>query len=147
MNEILLPIKILHQDAKHPTKGSEHAAGYDLYAIENADINYMCRAKLRTGIAIQLPMGTAGLIWPRSKLANKFGIQVMGGVIDQDYIGEIMISILNTGIHTFEVRKGDRIAQLIIQQVINYYDGFKEVDELTRTERGSAGINDIEVRR
>ena len=142
-----LKLKKLHEDALVPSKGSEHAAGYDLYAIESVDIRATCRAKIRTGIAIELPFGSVGLIWPRSKLANTFGIQVLAGVVDCDYRGEIMISILNSGHETIEIRKGDKVAQILIQPVFNYYVGFEEVNELPETERGSAGINDMELRR
>ena len=142
-----LKLKKLHEDALVPSKGSEHAAGYDLYAIESVDIRSTCRAKIRTGIAIEMESGTVGLIWPRSKLANTFGIQVLGGVVDCDYRGEIMISIINSGHETMEIRKGDKVAQILFQLVLNHYTGFDVVDELSETERGSAGINDVELRR
>jgi dUTP pyrophosphatase len=142
-----LKIKKIHEDALIPSKGSVNAAGYDLYAIESVDIRSTCRAKIRTGIAIELPEYTVGLIWPRSKLANTFGVQVLGGVIDCDYRGEIMISIMNSGHQTIEIRKGDKVCQLLIQTVLNHYDTFEVVDELNNTERGSAGINSMELRR
>ena len=142
-----LKIKKLHEDAQAPSKGSADAAGYDLYAIESVDIRSTCRAKLRTGIALDLPVGTVGQIWPRSKLANVYGLQVLGGVVDCDYTGEIMISIINSGHETVEIRKGDRIAQLLIVPVLNHYEGFEIVDELKETERGTAGINSTELRR
>lgn len=140
-----MKIKLLHELAKVPTKGSIDAAGYDLFAIEHATIAQGRRAKLRTGVCLQMQHGTVGLIWPRSKLASVYGIQVLGGVIDCDYRGEIMISILNGGQTTFEVKPGDRIAQLIFQLCLNQYT-FNEVSELDDTIRGNAGINDLELR-
>jgi dUTP pyrophosphatase len=142
-----LKLKKLHEDALVPSKGSEHAAGYDLYAIESVDIRSTCRAKIRTGIALELPVGTVGLIWPRSKLASNHGIQVLAGVVDSDFRGELMISILNSGHETVEIRKGDKVAQLLIQPILNHYSGFHVVDELPETVRGSAGINSLEQRR
>lgn len=142
-----LKIKKLHEDAQAPSKGSADAAGYDLYAIESVDIRSTCRAKIRTGIAIELPENTVGQIWPRSKLANMFGLQVLGGVVDCDYTGEVMISIMNSGHETVEIRKGDRVAQMLIVPVLNFFEGFEVVDELTPTVRGLEGINSTELRR
>ena len=140
-----MKIKLLHELAKVPTKGSADAAGYDLFAIEHATIAPGRRAKLRTGICLQMEHDTVGLIWPRSKLASVYGIHVLGGVIDCDYRGEIMISILNGGQTSFEVKQGDRIAQLIFQQCLNRYT-FDQVNKLDDTIRGKAGINDFELR-
>ena len=141
-----MKIKLLDENAIVPTQGSDSAAGYDLYSIENVDIRKNCRAKIRTGIALEMEQGTAGLIWPRSKLANVYGVQVLAGVVDCDYRGEIMISILNTGQETVEIRKGDRVAQILFQLVLNGYK-FEVVDQLDETDRGNAGINDTELRR
>lgn len=138
-------IKKLHQDAITPTRGSESAAGYDLYAIEDADISHGVSALLDTGIAIEIPTGFAGLIWPRSKLANKYKLQILAGVVDSDYRGSIKISVLNSGLQTVEIRKGDRIAQLVVQYCLQ--DELIEVDELSETGRGTKGIDCAELRR
>ena len=138
-------IKLIHEKAIIPTKGSEHSAGYDLYTIDNALIQPRTSAKLRTGICLEMENNTVGLIWERSKLASKFGIQILGGVVDCDYRGEIMISVYNAGDKPFEVYAGDRMAQIIFQQYYNY--DFNVVGELNDTSRGSDGINSLETRR
>lgn len=137
-------IKIVDDNATIPTKGSDNSAGYDLYSVDNAIIQPHRSAKLRTGICLEMLPNTVGLIWERSKLASKMGIQILGGVIDNDYRGEIMISILNTSDKLFEVKIGDRIAQIIFQQCL-YYD-FEVAIELDDTARGVSGINSTELR-
>lgn len=136
-------IEILDDNATIPTSGSLQSAGYDLYSVDNATIGHGKLAKLRTGIAMQIPDGYVGLIWERSKLASRYGIQVMGGVIDSDYRGEIMISIMNNG-QEFEVKVGDKIAQIILQPIIK--PELEVVNQLDETERGSQGINSTELR-
>ena len=142
-----MTIKILklHPDAIIPTLGSEQAAGLDLYTIESVNIPPGKSAKLPTGIAMAIPGGMAGLIWPRSKLAAVYGIDVLAGVIDSDYRGELMISLLNTSSDTFELRKGDKVAQIIIQLVYSSLP-IEVVDRLDETGRGDKGINSAEMR-
>ena len=138
-------IKLVHEKAITPTKGSDQSAGYDLYTIDNALIQPRKSAKLRTGICLEMENNTVGLIWERSKLASKFGIQILGGVVDCDYRGEVMISVYNAGEKPFEVYAGDRMAQIIFQQYYNY--DFNVVSELNDTSRGTDGINSMETRR
>ena len=138
-------IKLVHEKAIIPTKGSDQSAGYDLYTIDNALIQPRKSAKLRTGICLEMENNTVGLIWERSKLASKFGIQILGGVVDCDYRGEVMISVYNAGEKPFEVYAGDRMAQIIFQQYYNY--DFNVVSELNDTSRGTDGINSMETRR
>jgi len=127
-----------------PTSGSSLAAGLDLHTLDSVNIPPKMRALLRTGLAFALPEKTVGLIWPRSKLANKFGLSVLGGVIDCDYRGEVMISLLNTGDDIIELRSGDKVAQMIVQEHIEYE--MYETDDLGNTDRGTNGINDSEMR-
>ena len=136
--------KKLHKDAIAPTRGSEFAAGLDLSANESVFIGPGGRVKISTGIAVSVGDGNVGLVWPRSKLANKFGIQVLGGVIDADYTGEIMVILLNSGSATFEVKKGDRIAQLVVQACDISIP--IESDDLGDTVRGIDGINSSDLR-
>ena len=140
-----IKIKKLHQDAKIPGLGSTHAAGLDLCTIEHADIPPGQRALLKTGIAMSIPDGTVGLIWPRSKLAAKLGIDVLAGVVDSDYRGEIMVPLLNTSDRLVELRKGDKCAQIIIQQHFSSLP-LVLVDSLDYTDRGKAGVNSSEMR-
>jgi dUTP pyrophosphatase len=141
----MIQIKKLHEDAQLPEMASKDAGGMDLRTIESANIPAGRQALLKTGLAIAIPEGMVGLIWPRSKLAVKFGLTVMGGVIDADYRGEIMISLLNTGDDTVEIKKGDRCAQLIVQPVYTWLP-VSVVNSLDETERGSKGILSSEIR-
>ena len=141
----MINIKLLHEKAKIPTRGSSEAAGLDLYTVESATIKPGVRALLHTGIAISIPDGYVGLIWPRSKLAAKMGIDVLAGVIDSDYRAAIMISLLNTGKDDVEIQVGDKVAQMIIQNHTSGM-GFNLVDNLSETIRASSGINSAEMR-
>lgn len=120
-------------------RGSSNAAGYDLKAIESGSISPLSRSIIRTGIRVEIPVGYYGRVAPRSGLAVKNGINVLAGVIDSDYRGEIMVVLHNTDQHhSYHYEKGDRIAQLIIETchhlVIEY------VDSLESTERGKDGF-------
>ena len=147
-----IEVVLLNENAKLPTKGSEEAAGYDLYCVEDIDVNPGCRVVIKTGISIKLKSGQVGLIWPRSGLAVKNGIAILAGVIDSDYRGELMVCVYNTDIplklgpdkyrvpETKHFKAGDRIAQLLIQDVINTED-FIQVEELSETEEFSTPTN------
>ena len=136
--------KKLSKHAKTPIRGSEYAAGLDLFTIESADILPNQRVLLKTGLAVEIPENCAGLIWPRSKLAVKKGIDVLAGVVDADYRGEVMISLLNTSDQTVEIRRGDKVAQMIIQKCLLVQP--IEVEQLSETGRGSSGVNSSELR-
>ena len=141
----MININLLHEDAKLPSRGSDESAGLDLHTIESVIIPPKHRALLSTGIAMSMPKGYVGLIWPRSKLAAKMGIDVLAGVVDSDYRGEIMISLLNTGFNSVEIKSGDKVAQMIIQK--HYSDmQINIVDDLDNTMRGKAGVNSTEMR-
>lgn len=140
----MIRIKRIHSESKIPTRGSSGAGGLDLYTVEAADIAPGQRALLSTGLSIQLPEMTVGLIWPRSKLAAKQGVAVLAGVLDQDYRGIVYISLLNTSGYTVEIRPGDRVAQLIIQEYRS--DLIVECEHLSETARGIAGVTDTEMR-
>jgi len=128
-----------------PTRGSDESAGLDLYTVDSVTIPAGHRALLKTDLSMSMPKNYVGLIWPRSKLAAKMGIDVLAGVVDSDYRGEVMISLLNTGLDTVEIRIGDKVAQMIIQR--HYSDmQINLVDELDKTMRGKAGVNCSENR-
>jgi len=112
----MININLINVNAKVPTRGSDESAGLDLYTIESVTILSGHRALLKTGITMSMPKGYVGLIWPRSKLAAKMGVDVLAGVVDSDYIGEIHISLLNTGLDPVEIKAGDKCAQMIIQK-------------------------------
>lgn len=140
-----LNVLLKHKNAKMPKLGSEHAAGYDLYLAEPVTIPAGKRAVIETGVSMELPTGYVGLIWPRSKSAVKFGIQVLAGVIDSDYRGTIKVALLNSGDVPVELQTGDKAAQLVIQR---HYSDFElcEVGQLSDTGRGAAGIDSTEQR-
>lgn len=141
---MLVKIKKLYFDAVIPTQGSDQAAGYDLYARgllgECAIIQPHETRMIGTGIAMEIPNGYFGGIYPRSGLATKSGLRPANcvGVIDSDYRGEIKVAIHNDSNTPKMVNDGDRVAQLIIQPYLNVE--FEEADELSGTERGSGGF-------
>lgn len=131
-------IKKTHPDAITPKFAHESDAGLDFYAIKDKIINPGERVKLPTGIAMELPIGYVALIWDKSGLAAKHGIKTMGGVGDCSYRGEYHIILLNTSNEPYVVKKGDKIAQFLIQKVEN--PEIIEVEELSNTKRGKGGF-------
>ncbi|XP_036590143.1 deoxyuridine 5'-triphosphate nucleotidohydrolase, mitochondrial isoform X2 [Trichosurus vulpecula] len=128
----------LSEHATAPSKGSARAAGYDLYSAYDYTIPAMEKALVKTDIQISLPPGSYGRVAPRSGLAAKHFIDVGAGVIDEDYRGNVGVVLFNFGKETFEVKKGDRIAQLICERV--FYPELEEVQGLDDTERGAGGF-------
>jgi dUTP pyrophosphatase len=133
-----LRVKKLSEDAIIPTRGSGGAVGYDLYSMDDVIIKPLQRALVCTGIAIVLPSGVYGRVAPRSGLTVKHGIQVGAGVIDPDYTGEIKVVLFNQGDKTFEVKKGDRIAQLVLEKCET--PQIEEIGKIEETVRGSGGF-------
>lgn len=136
MNELC--IKKLTQDATIPTRGSAHAVGYDLYSVEDCCVPRNSRHLVGTGISIVLPVNVYGRVAPRSGLAVKHGIQVGAGVIDPDYTGEVKVVLFNQGDKDFEIKKGDRIAQLVLERCETPV--VREVQSIEETTRGSGGF-------
>jgi len=132
-----IKIKLLSESAKIPTKGTDAAAGYDLYAAENGEIDPLKRNLIKTNISIAIPKGYYGRIAPRSGLANKNGIDVMAGVIDSDYRGDVGVILYNTGVEAFSYNRGDRVAQLIIEKC--HKADWLQVEDLSETDRGDGG--------
>ncbi len=135
-------IKKLNPNAHFPTKGSDKAAGYDLYAcIEKAiEIQPQKTAKIGTGIAITPPEGYFGAIFARSGLSTKRGLRPANcvGACDEDYTGEYIVVLYNDSNIIQTVEPGERIAQLIFLPYISV--NMIEVDELEETERGDGGF-------
>lgn len=125
-------------EAFAPTKGSAKAAGYDLRSAYDYVVPSQGKGIIDTGIKIQLPEGCYGRIAPRSGLAAKNFIDVGAGVVDEDYRGLIMVVLFNHSSTQFEVKKGDRIAQLICERI--YYPDIEEVNDLSDTVRGEGGF-------
>ncbi|MBQ3017755.1 MAG: dUTP diphosphatase [Clostridia bacterium] len=135
-------IKKLNENAIIPTYGSEYAAGADLYACIDEDVVILPgETKLiKTGIAIELPIGYAAFIYARSGLASKRGLAPANkvGVVDCDYRGEIMVALHNHSKIEQSISKGERIAQMVIAPYITAE--FDVVDELSETVRGAGGF-------
>jgi dUTP pyrophosphatase len=113
----MISVQLLDNNAKIPTKANPNDAGFDLYSVLDTVIPPKQRKTVRTGIAIQMPEHFAGLIWPRSGLSVKQGIDVLAGVVDSGYRGEIMVCLYNTSDEVVGINTGDRIAQIIFQEV------------------------------
>ena len=133
-----LGIKKLSFDALLPTRGSISSVGYDLYSNCDGVIPTSERMLVSTGISVVLPNGVYGRVAPRSGLAVKHGIQVGAGVIDPDYTGEVKVVLFNPGEKDFEVKKGDRIAQLVLEKCETPL--IEEISIVEDTERGSGGF-------
>ena len=131
------------QGLEPPRQQSSGAAGVDLLAAlgisETLTLEPGSRALVPCGFAIALPVGYEAQVRPRSGLAAKHGVTVLNapGTIDADYRGEIKVILINHGDETFEIRRGDRIAQMVVAPVIAV--GFSVKDVLDETERGSGG--------
>ncbi len=137
-NSMILKIKKIHQNAKIPKYALPGDAGMDLFSVENLSIKPGSIEAIKTGITVDLPEGSVGLIWDKSGLALKSGIKVMGGVIDSGYRGEIAVIITNLSNKEHQIKVGDKIAQMLIQKVEQ--PKIVETDELSKTERNRGGF-------
>ncbi|HEX7957115.1 MAG TPA: dUTP diphosphatase [Pyrinomonadaceae bacterium] len=133
-----LLFKRLHPEARLPARGSAGAAGLDLCAVERVTIAPGGRAAVRTGLAVSIPTGFYGRVAPRSGLAVRHGIDVLAGVIDSDYRGEILCALVNLGQEPFEVEPGARVAQLVVEAIATPEPAWAE--ELEETARGAGGF-------
>ena len=135
-------VKKLKDNAVIPTRGSEYAAGYDLYACINeaAMIPAHQTVKIGTGLAFELPSNTFGAIFARSGLATKLGLRPSNcvGVCDEDYTGEYIVAIHNDTDTPKVIEPKERIAQLVVLPYIPVE--FSEVNELSTTKRGDGGF-------
>jgi len=147
----------LQSNAQTPSQAKEGDAGYDLYAVEDVSLAPLERRIVKTGIAVEIPRGFYGRIAPRSGLAAKNGIDVLAGVIDCSYRGEVGVILINLNptqfildpkqqafsqlfgpTDTFRIKEGDKIAQIIIEKC--HEVEFYQVDVLSLTPRNTAGF-------
>ena len=137
-----IAVKKLDERAVLPTYGSEFSAGADLYALLDEEIVIgVGETKLvRTGLAMEIPEGYAGLIYARSGLASKRGLAPANkvGVVDADYRGEVMVALHNHSTVEQTISAGERIAQLVVTPFLKAT--FEEADELNETVRGEGGF-------
>ena len=135
-------VKKLKENAKLPTYGTEFSAGADLYACLESAVTIApgCSAFIPTGIALEVPVGCAGLIYARSGMACKRGLAPANkvGVVDSDYRGEITVVLYNHGQEPQSVENGERIAQFVITPVLT--PSFEAVEELSDTVRNVGGF-------
>jgi deoxyuridine 5'-triphosphate nucleotidohydrolase len=133
-----LKFKQLEPRAVLPTRGSLHSAGLDLYSIEDLNMPPLSRVHAHTGLSVAIPEGFYGRIAPRSGLAANHGLDVLSGVIDADYRGEVICLLFNTGDLAIALPAGSKICQLIIEQIITPMPMWEE--NLEETARGASGF-------
>lgn len=121
-----------------PVYSSDDAAGADLRAAEEVTLGPGERAAVGTGVHLEIPPGHVGLVWPRSGLAVRHGLDTLAGVIDADYRGEVRVVLVNHGREPVRLAPGDRIAQLLVQRVERAV--FRRVDTVGETGRGDGGF-------
>lgn len=135
-----MKIMKLNDKATVPQRATKDSAGYDLCALFNEEININETIKVKTGIAIELPKCTAGMIYARSGLSTKFGICLANGVgvVDCDYRGEIIIALRNSSDKAYCIKAGERIAQLVVTPIL--CPEIELVETLSQSERGVGGF-------
>lgn len=143
MEKNLVKVKKLRPEAILPSYGSPSAAGADLYALPETEAVTFSPGETRlipTGIAMEIPEGFAGFIYARSGIASKRGLAPANkvGVVDSDYRGEIMVALHNHSGSMQEIKKGERIAQMVIAPYLTAC--FEEAETLDETERGEGGF-------
>ncbi|XP_011024411.1 PREDICTED: deoxyuridine 5'-triphosphate nucleotidohydrolase [Populus euphratica] len=139
----LLRVKKLSENAVLPSRGSPLSAGYDLSSASKAKVPARGKALIPTDLSIAIPEGTYARIAPRSGLTWKHSIDVGAGVIDADYRGPVGVILFNHSDLDFEVKVGDRIAQLIIEKIVT--PNVMEVEDLDATVRGAGGFGSTGV--
>lgn len=134
----VLRFKQLDPKATLPVRGSSFAAGLDICSVEDLVIEPYQRTTARTGLAVAIPHGFYGRVAPRSGLAAKHGLDVLAGVIDSDYRGELCCVLYNTGDAAINLPAGSKICQLIVEKIITPRAAW--VNDLDETARGAGGF-------
>ena len=142
-----LAFQRLDPDAVLPERAHPVDAGFDLRSIEDVEVGPGERVMVRTGLAVAIPDGHAGLVLPRSGLASKHGLTLANapGLIDSGYRGEVICLVVNLDLHeSVKIARGDRIAQLVVVEVPELRPGW--VDELPPSSRGEGGFGSTGTR-
>jgi dUTP pyrophosphatase len=134
----ILKIKKLNQSAKLPTYAHPGDAGLDLFASVDVTIPAMSQVVIPTGVAMEIPKGMVGFVWDKSGLAVNSGLKTMAGVVDSGYRGEVLVCLINLSKKKHTFKKGDKIAQMVIQKKETV--AIKEIKELSETKRGAGGF-------
>jgi dUTP pyrophosphatase len=129
-----IQIKKLEPEAIIPHFSQAGDVAMDLFSVDNIILKPGQKMSCRTGIAIKIPDGYVALIWDKSGPSHKFGIKTLGGVMDSNYVGEYLVGLINLGQEDFEIKKGQKIAQVLFQKI--EIPKIEEVDELPETNRG-----------
>lgn len=132
-----MKVKKLHPNAKLPVRAHATDSGADLFALERTVLPPHAISHVHTGIAVELPENTSGVIWGKSSVESK-GVKAMAGLIDAPYRGELIVCMYNLNPQEFIFEAGQKIAQLVVLPIL--YPSFEEAAELTDTARGSGGF-------
>lgn len=133
-----LKIKKMHPEAKLPSYAHPYDAGMDLFALEEVKIKPGETARIRSGVALEIPEGFVGLCWDKSGLSMKNGIKVLAGVIDSGFRGELVMGVINLGKEEYTFEKGHKVMQMLVQPV--EIMEIIETEELSETSRGEGGF-------
>lgn len=128
-----LQIQRIHPDAKLPTYAYEGDAGMDLFSVEDTIIAPGEKALVATGLKLAVPAGYGGFIWDKSGIATKHHMKTMAGVVDSNYRGELKVALTNLGMQPYEVKTGEKVAQIVIKPIAT--PEIEEVEEI--------GVNDV----
>ena len=132
-----MKVKKLDPRAKLPLRAHPTDSGADLFALEHTVLPPHAITKVRTGVAVELPENTSGIIWGKSSVESK-GIKAMAGLVDAPYRGELIVCMYNLNDTEFVFEAGQKVAQLVVLPTL--YPTFEEVEELTDTSRGAGGF-------
>lgn len=139
-----LKVKRVRPEAILPNYAHPGDAGLDIRAALAAQIPSGERKAIPTGLAFELPAGTVGLVWDKSGRALKDGLKTMAGVIDEGFRGEFLVVLTNLSDQPVNIEIGDKIAQLLVQPIVQVE--IKEVEEVEDSSRGSAGFGSTGLR-
>ena len=137
MNQPILKVKKLDPRAKLPCRAHATDSGADLFALERTVLAPRAVAKVRTGIAVELPENTSGIIWGKSSVESK-GIKAMAGLVGASYRGELIVCMYNRNDTEFVFEAGQKVAQLVVMPTL--YPAFEEAEELSGSARGAGGF-------
>ena len=143
MNPITIKVKKLDPRALLPHRAHPTDSGADLFALERTVLPARTVVKVRTGIAVELPENTSGIIWGKSSVESK-GIKAMAGLVDAPYRGELLVCMYNLNETDFVFEAGQKVAQLVVLPTI--YPAFEETDTLSDTARGAGGFGSTGAR-
>lgn len=134
-----LQVQRIHPDAKIPAYAYEGDAGMDLFSVEDTRIAPGEKALVATGLKVAIPAGHGGFIWDKSGIATKHHMKTIAGVVDSNYRGELKVALTNLGTQPYEVKSGEKVAQLVIKPIA--IPEIEEVEEIEANDiRGEKGF-------